>query len=70
MMQLEKVRLIRAIRTDVEIGWDGGVTVENAYSLAQGGINVLNVGGTLDKAEDPQTVYATLVNEINKHGII
>lgn len=70
MMQLEKVRLIRAIRTDVEIGWDGGVTVENAYSLAQGGIDVLNVGGTLDKSEDPQTVYATLVNEINKHGII
>ncbi|MDX2775843.1 hypothetical protein PV379_00535 [Streptomyces caniscabiei] len=70
MMQLEKVRLIRAIRTDVEIGWDGGVTVENAYSLAQGGIDVLNVGGTLDKTEDPQTVYATLVNEINKHGII
>lgn len=70
MMQLEKVRLIRAIRTDVEIGWDGGVTVGNAYSLSQGGIDVLNVGGTIAHAEDPQTVYATLVNEINKHGII
>jgi ribulose-phosphate 3-epimerase len=70
MMQLEKVQLIRAIRKDVEIGWDGGVTVENAYSLSQGGIDVLNVGGTLDKTEDPQTVYATLVNEINKHGVI
>ena len=70
MMQLEKVRLIRAIRTDVEIGWDGGVTVGNAYSLSQGGIDVLNVGATIAKADDPQTVYATLVNEINKHGII
>lgn len=70
MMQLEKVRLIRAIRTDVEIGWDGGVTVENAYSLAQGGINVLNVGKTIASSDDPETVYATLVNEINKHGII
>src|SRR3954463_7436228 len=65
MMQLEKVRLIRAIRQDIEIGWDGGVTIENAYSLAQGGIDVLNVGGTIAKAADPQTVYATLVNEIN-----
>jgi ribulose-phosphate 3-epimerase len=70
MMQLEKVRLIRNIRQDIEIGWDGGVTIENAYSLAQGGIDVLNVGATIAKAADPQTVYATLVNEINKHGII
>jgi len=70
LMQLEKVRLVRAIKPAVEIGWDGGVTPENAYNLAQGGVDVLNVGGTLAKAEDPQSVYATLVNEINKHGII
>ena len=70
LMQLEKVRLIRNIRADVEIGWDGGVNVENAFSLAQGGIDVLNVGGTLANAEDPKSVYATLVSEINKHGII
>ncbi len=70
LMQLEKVRLIRAIRPDIEIGWDGGVTIENAYSLAQGGIDVLNVGSTLASTEDPQSVYATLVSEINKHGVI
>lgn len=70
LMQLEKVRLIRNVRQDVEIGWDGGVTVENAYSLSQGGIDVLNVGATLAQAEDPATVYASLVNEINKHGVI
>jgi ribulose-phosphate 3-epimerase len=70
LMQLEKVRLIRNIRQDIEIGWDGGVNVENAYSLAQGGVDVLNVGGTLAKAQDPQSTYVTLVNEINKHGII
>lgn len=70
LMQLEKVRLIRAIKPEVEIGWDGGVNVENAYSLAQGGVDVLNVGGTLAKADDPGAVYATLVSEINKHGVI
>jgi ribulose-phosphate 3-epimerase len=70
LMQLEKVRLIRAIKQDVEIGWDGGVNIENAYSLSQGGVDVLNVGGTIAKAEDPGAVYATLVNEINKHGVI
>jgi ribulose-phosphate 3-epimerase len=70
MMQLEKVRLIRAIRADVEIGWDGGINIENAYSLAQGGVDVLNVGATIAKAADPKQAYATLVSEINKHGII
>ena len=70
LMQLEKVRLIRAIRQDVEIGWDGGVNIENAFSLAQGGVDVLNVGGTIASAADPKTVYATLVSEINKHGVI
>jgi ribulose-phosphate 3-epimerase len=70
LMQLEKVRLIRAIRQDIEIGWDGGVNIENAYSLSQGGVDVLNVGSTIASADDPQSVYATLVNEINKHGVI
>lgn len=70
LMQLEKVRLIRMIRQDIEIGWDGGANVENAYSLSQGGVDVLNVGGAIAKADDPQAVYNALVAEINKHGVI
>jgi ribulose-phosphate 3-epimerase len=70
LMQLEKIRLVKNIRQDVEIGWDGGVTIDNAYSLAKGGVDVLNVGSTIARAEDPASVYDTLVNEINKHGII
>ncbi len=70
LMQLEKIRLVKAIRQDVEIGWDGGITLENAYSVSQGGADVLNVGGTLAKADDPKAMYDALVNEINKHGVI
>lgn len=70
LMQLEKVRLIRAIHPTVEIGWDGGVNLENIYSLAQGGVDVLNVGGTLANAEDPAATYKALVDEINKHSVI
>lgn len=70
LMQLEKVRLIRAIKPDVEIGWDGGVTVENAFGLTQGGVDVLNVGGAIAKSADPGAAYASLVAEINKHGVI
>jgi ribulose-phosphate 3-epimerase len=70
LMQLEKVRLIKAINPTVEIGWDGGVNVDNAYTLTQGGVNVLNAGGVFANAADPAQVYATLVSEINKHGVI
>jgi ribulose-phosphate 3-epimerase len=70
LMQLEKVRLVKAINTAVEIGWDGGVSVDNAFSLSQGGVDVLNVGGAVQKAADPQAAYAALVNEINKQGVI
>lgn len=70
LMQLEKVRLVKAIKADVEIGWDGGVAAENAYSISQGGVDVLNAGGAIAKAQDPQQAYATLVGEINKGGVL
>ena len=70
MMQLEKVRLVRAIHPTVEIGWDGGANVENVYSLSQGTVDVVNVGGTINSADDPEAVYTQMVNEINKHGVI
>lgn len=70
LMQLEKVRLIKGINPNVEIGWDGGVTIGNAYTLRQGGVDVLNVGGAIAQAADPAQVYKTLISEINKHGVI
>jgi ribulose-phosphate 3-epimerase len=70
MMQLEKIRLIRKIKPSVEIGWDGGVKIDNAYTLTQGGVDVLNVGGEIAKAADPAATYNELVKEINKHGVI
>ena len=70
LMQLEKVRLIKAINPAVEIGWDGGVNIENAYTLAQGNVNVLNTGSAIAGTEDPAAAYAALTKEINKHGVI
>ncbi len=70
LMQLEKVHLIRAIKPELEIGWDGGVTLENAFGLTQGGVDVLNVGGTIAKSADPGATYSALVAEINKHSVI
>lgn len=70
LMQLEKIRLIKNINPNVEIGWDGGVNASNAYTLTQGGVDVLNVGGALANAQDPAGMYDTLVKETQKRGII
>lgn len=70
LMQLEKVRLVKALNPAAEIGWDGGVSIENAYTLTQGNVNVLNAGGAISKAQDPAAAYLALTKEINKHGVI
>lgn len=70
LMQLEKIRLIKLINPSVEIGWDGGVMVDNAYSLVQGGATVLNVGGAIQKAADPAAMFARLQAEITKQGVL
>lgn len=70
LMQLEKVRLIRNIHPEVEIGWDGGAMVENIFSLSQGGIDVINVGGAISRSDEPEAIYQRMVTEINKHGVI
>lgn len=70
MMQLEKVRLVRMIHPEVEIGWDGGASVANAYSLSQGGIDVINSGGAINKSDNPEKVYRDMIAETNKHGVL
>ena len=70
LMQLEKVRLVKNINAAVEIGWDGGVAAENAFSLAQGGVDVMYVGSAIQKAADPTAAYDTLVKEINRQGTL
>ncbi len=70
MMQLEKIRLVRNIHPEVEIGWDGGASVENAFSLSRGGVDVINAGGALSKADDPAAIYNLMIAEINKQGVI
>lgn len=65
LAQLKKVRQIRAINATAEIGWDGGVSTENASQLALDGIEVLNVGGNIQQAPEPHDAYATLVKSAN-----
>lgn len=70
MMQVEKIRLVKAINPNVEIGWDGGVTMDNAYTITQAGVDILNVGSAISSAPDPANAFQALTREINKHGVI
>lgn len=60
MALLQKVAKIRAINPVAEIGWDGGVDADNATRLTLGGIEVLNVGGAIQRSEDPGAAYTQL----------
>lgn len=70
MMQLEKVRLIRTLRPQIEIGWDGGATIDNVYSLVQGGVDVVNVGSAINHASNPKEAFLAMQEEIQKQSIM
>lgn len=57
---LDKVPEVRAIKPEVEIGWDGGANETNVAFIAGGGIDVINVGGALRRADNPAAVYRHL----------
>ncbi|HET7060013.1 MAG TPA: hypothetical protein VFH99_01695 [Candidatus Saccharimonadales bacterium] len=62
---LDKVAELHELNPHVEIGWDGGITEQNAKQLAEAGVDVLNVGGSIQKAPDPPEAYAKLDSLIN-----
>ncbi|MDO8336027.1 MAG: hypothetical protein Q7T74_04595 [Candidatus Saccharibacteria bacterium] len=70
MLQLEKVQLIHKINDAVEIGWDGGANVDNSYTLALGGIDVINVGHALADVQDPEEVYRKFDFEVHRKDLL
>ena len=58
--QLKKVAEIRAVKPDIEIGWDGGANETNIVQLADGGIDVINAGSAIQGAENPIEAYQYL----------
>lgn len=60
LSNLDKVHAIRHHHPSAEIGWDGGINAENAPALARAGVTVLNVGGFVQKSDDPAGAYAKL----------
>lgn len=65
MSSLEKAAAVRAINPTIELGWDGGITAENAPTLVEAGIEILNVGGFIQHADDPKEAYESIVKPIS-----
>ncbi len=59
--------MLRKLKPELEIGWDGGVNDTNAAILVQSGVDVLNVGGFIQKSKDPQAAYNKLCEQAVYH---
>lgn len=70
MMQMEKIAIVRSMKPELEIGWDGGANVSTMRALAHADLDVINVGSALSKAENPAEVYHEMVAEIDKTGVV
>ena len=70
MLQIEKVPIIKSIKSEVEIGWDGGANMQNTRALAHSGFDVINVGSAIATAPDPAKMFADLTAELDKTGVV
>jgi len=59
---LQKVQQARDYNAETEIGWDGGINDQNVRQLVDAGVQVLNVGGFIQKASEPAAAYQKLQN--------
>ncbi len=58
---LEKVKQVKVHHPNVEIGWDGGVNAGNVAAISRAGVSVINVGGYIQNAPEPEVMYAKLL---------
>ncbi len=70
LMQMEKIPLVRNMKPELEIGWDGGANMSNIRALAHADLDVINVGSAIATAENPAEVFQELVAEIDKNGVV
>ena len=70
LMQMEKIALIRNMKPEVEIGWDGGANITNVRALAHADLDIINVGSAISKSSNPAQSFQELVAEIDKNGVV
>ncbi len=60
---LDKIKVLRKMRPDLDIEIDGGVKCENIDKVIEAGANVIVAGSAVFGAEDPARVVKTLMGE-------
>ena len=70
LLQTEKIPLVRNMKPELEIGWDGGANISNIRALAHADLDIINVGSAIATAENPAEVYEQMVAEIDKSGVL
>lgn len=57
LSHIDKVSEIRKLFPKIEISWDGGINSENAKALVDAGVDILNIGGFIQKSSNPEESY-------------
>lgn len=70
LMQMEKIPLIRNMKPELEIGWDGGANMTNVRAIAHADIDIINVGSAISQSPNPAQAFQELVAEIDKNGVV
>jgi len=65
---LDKVKMLKSLKPQLEIGWDGGVNDQNVVELINGGVEVLDVGGYIQHAQDPARAFNALQRIADETG--
>ena len=60
MSLLKKIKEVNDIDDRISIGWDGGINEKNTKLLVDAGVDVLNVGGYIHRAQDPKANFMCL----------
>lgn len=66
LQQLSKVQTIKSINNSIEVSWDGGANNSNCMMLKDSGIDVINVGSGIHKADNPKKAYLELTQKVDQ----
>lgn len=65
---LNKLSILKQHKPNLEVGWDGGINDQNVAELVAGGVDVLNVGGYIQAADNPARAFMSLQRIADETG--
>ena len=60
LKNLAKVQQIRELNPNCEIAWDGGANADNVAEIVAAGVDTVNVGAAISRAENPEAAWNQL----------